>query len=173
MITQRVSPKKVGAWQGILMVLAIAALLMTATALVNVLKARTDPIWGQIGVLLLAGLGAYYLMRNYVLEYQYTVADGVFYIERIYGQRTKVMLQVPLGDILFVGEDRQAAAKWPQARVMVNATLGRPMEKREKVCFAYRKDGQVQLGLIQADEAIRKALYDEERRAAQAKEKWG
>lgn len=173
MTTQRVSPKKVKSWQGILMVLAIAALLLVATALVNVLKSRTDPLWGQISVLLLAGLGAYYIMRNFILEFQYTVSEGVLYIERLYGQRTKVMLQVPLSDILFLGEDKQAAAKWPQARIMVNATLRRPAEEMGKVCFAYRKDGQVHLGLLQANAQMQKAMFDPEKRQADAREKWG
>lgn len=173
MITQRVSPRKLKPWQGILIVLAIAVLLLAATALVNLLKSRTDPVWGQIAVLLLAGLGAYYIMRNFILEFQYTVSDGVFYLERLYGQRTKVMLQVPLSDILFLGEDKQAAAKWPQARIMVNATLRRPAEPIEKVCFAYRKDGQIHLGLVQANEAIKKAMFDLQRRQADAREKWG
>lgn len=128
MINPAVSPQKIKPWQGILMILAILALLLLATVAVNLLGRRVEPIWGQLAVLLVTGLGAYALMRNYVLEYQYTVSQGSFYIERLYGQRTKVMLQVPLSDILFLGQDKAAAAKWPQARIMIDATLSRPLE---------------------------------------------
>ena len=83
MITQRVSPQKIKPWQGILMILAILALLLLATVAVNLLGRRVEPIWGQLAVLLVTGLGAYALMRNYVLEYQYTVSQGSFYIERL------------------------------------------------------------------------------------------
>ena len=72
MITQRVSPQKIKPWQGILMIPAILALLLLATVAVNLLGRRVEPIWGQLAVLLVTGLGAYALMRNYVLEYQYT-----------------------------------------------------------------------------------------------------
>lgn len=173
MVTQRVSPVKIKPWQGILLVLAIAALLLTASTLVNLLAIRTNPLWGQISVLLLTGLGAWYLMRNYILEFQYTVNEGVFYIERLYGQRTKVMLQLPLSDILFVGTDKECAAKWPQARIMVNASLKKPLEPMETVCFAYRQNGQVQLGLVQPTPQMKKAMFDVEKRAQEAREKWG
>ena len=173
MITQRVSPQKIKPWQGILMILAILALLLLATVAVNLLGRRVEPIWGQLAVLLVTGLGAYALMRNYVLEYQYTVSQGSFYIERLYGQRTKVMLQVPLSDILFLGQDKAAAAKWPQARIMIDATLSRPLEPMAKICFAYRKDGQIHLGLVQANPQIQKAMFDPETRQRQAQEKWG
>ena len=44
MITQRVSPQKIKPWQGILMILAILALLLLATVAVNLLGRRVEPI---------------------------------------------------------------------------------------------------------------------------------
>jgi len=174
-ITQKVSPKKIGPLMGILIVLGILLLMLLATMGMNLVNRRlSNPIWGQLAVVAFAGFLAYTLMRGWILEFQYTVNGGVFYIERLYGQRSKVILQLPLGDILFVGEKQEAAAKWPGAKIMINATLAHPQEPAlPQTCFAYRKDGQVHLGILMANEDIKGAMFDAEQRRRDAREKWG
>jgi hypothetical protein len=175
MITQKLSPKKIGPLMGILVVLGIMLLVILAAAGMNLVNRRlANPVWGQLAVVALAGFVAYTLMRDWILEFQYTVNGGIFYIERLYGQRTKVLLQLPLNDILFVGDEKEAAAKWPGAKIMINATLSHPREPAlPKTCFAYRKDGQVHLGMLMANEDIKGAMFDVEQRRRDAREKWG
>ncbi|MDO4547858.1 MAG: hypothetical protein Q4D04_07170 [Clostridia bacterium] len=171
MITQNVSAKKISPLKGLIIVVAIAALIILGSFAGNIVAGRFGAIWGQITLILIAGAAALYIMRNVVVEYQYTVSDSVFYIERVYGKRSKVMLQIPLEDILYIGSREKAREKWPSARNMATATVKGNITP--VVTVAYRVKGEICLIAVQPDEEMKKAMFDPEKRARAASEKWG
>ncbi len=156
MITQNVKGKKLGAVEGILLIVAIAAGLFAAALAASFFARKGNAVWGQLGVWLLAGLCAFWLMKTLLAEYQYTIASGKFYIERVFGGHSRVMLEVALEDVLFIGGDKEAAGRYPDSRIEANATVsGSEIQKK---CMAYRAGGKVCLMLFQPDAAVEKAL---------------
>lgn len=171
MVTQNVSSKKVTPLMGILTIAIIAALLFAASFIGSFVSVRAGTVWGQIILVAVAACAAFYVMRYMIIEFQYTVSDDIFYIERIYGRRNKVLAQIPLSDVLYLGAREKALEKWPSARNMITATANGV--ECEKVCVAYRANGQVCLAIIQPNEEMKRALFDVEKRARLAKDKWG
>lgn len=155
MITQEVKPKKLSALEGVLLIVGMVAILVAASLLAGIVK-NVNPVWGQLAVFLLAGVCVFFLLRSVVVRYQYTVAQSSFYIERVYGRRSSVMLNVPLTDVLFIGTEAQAAQQFEGARIMVNATIAgydAPM-----VFLAYRAGNKTHLAKLQLNEEMQVAM---------------
>lgn len=171
MTEQRVKGKPISSAVGVLLVLAIALSMIIANALARLLAAYMPSYIPMIGVWLLAAMGVFLLMRGHIVEYNYTVSGGRFYIERIYGARGKLLLDVPLSDILALSDEAALRARWPK--------LGRALRATLKACdiqvraIAYRRDGQRRIALIQPDARIRALLWDAAARDAARIEKWG
>ena len=156
MITQNVRPKKLSPLEGILLILAIIAGLFAATLASNWLATRGQGLWGQVGVWLLTGLCAYFLMRSTTGQYQYTISNDQFYIERIFGQRGQVMLQLALSDVLMMGAEMEVAKQYPDTRIMTNATIS--SHEMPVQFMAYRQGKNVHLAKIQPNEELLERL---------------
>ncbi|MEG2622044.1 MAG: hypothetical protein RSC06_04005, partial [Clostridia bacterium] len=171
MTTQKLSAKQVTPLQGILLIAGIVATMFLMSVAGRLLRGYVPLVWVQLGVVALAALAAFYLMRHVIVEYQYTVADDSFFIERLYGRRSKIMLQIPLADALYLGTREAALEKWPGSRMNCNAIV-RGVALPVKT-LAYRKGGEMLLAQIQPDPALTKALFDLEKRKQKAEDKWG
>lgn len=171
MTEQRIKGRPIGSVEGILLVLAIALAMIVANALARLLSAYMPAYIPMIATWLLAAAGVFLLMRGHIVEYNYTVSGGQFYVERVYGARSKLLLSVPLGDILALSDEAKLRARWPE--------LGRALRATLKACdipvraIAYRRNHQRQIALIQPDERICALLWDDAVREAARIEKWG
>ena len=154
MITQSVSPKKLSPLEGMLLIAAIIAGLFAASLASNWLSSFGQGLWGQLAVWLLTGLCAYFVMRKILVQFQYTISEGVLYIERLFGKSSLIMLSLPISDVRFIGSDAQR--EYPDARLMLDATI--------KTCelpiisIAYQSKSNVYIMRFQPDAPLSKAL---------------
>ncbi len=171
MTEQRVKGKPIGSLAGMLLVLAIALAMIVANALSRLLSAYMPAIIPMAATWLLAAACVFLLMRGHIVEYNYTVSGGQLYVERVYGVRSKLLLNVPLSDILALDSESALRSRWPD--------LGRALRATLKSCaipvraIAYRKQNQRHIALIQPDERIASLLWDDAARAAAQRDKWG
>ena len=100
------------------------------------------------------------VMRLSVMEFRYTVDDGRFFIERVYGDHARIVHDIPLKDILAVGDQDEIFKKYGNGQSYDKATLRE--NKLPKKAIAYRREGAdaVRLMLIQPEELLLHALED-------------
>lgn len=170
MTEQRVKAKSIPPLKGILLILGVVVGLMLASFLGQILSQFVPPIWPSLIIWLLTGVFVVMLMREQIIEYNYTVNNGTLYVERLYGMRTKVLLTLRVSEIIAFGDEAQLREKYPQAKAIV-AVL-RAVELPRKA-IAYAKPGKVELCVLQPDAHMQALLWDPAIRAASAKEKWG
>lgn len=172
MIQQVVKPKPTTPLAGILLIAGLFVGLLAASFLGRVFDYMLRTNYCSIAVWLLAALTAVAVMRGRVMEYRYTVDSGRVYIERMFGKTySKILLNIPVTDILAYGEEAQLKGKYPAAKFTRKAWL--PGCTLPKIAYLYRKDGELEILLAQPDEAMQKALYDPEARKRSTVEKWG
>lgn len=171
MVHQEVHGKRTGPLEGILLIAGIVLGLLLLTVINNLLL---QWIWTPVFPALLylcAIAAALWLLRTRVREFHYTVNGGILYLERVYGARTHILLQIPLSDILLLGGQDEVGEKYPKARTVLNATT--PQCSLPVRVAAFRRDGSVQLVKMQPNPEMAAAIYDPEERARRAREKWG
>lgn len=171
MTEQRVKAGQITPLQGILLILAILAALLIASGAGAMLSGVIPGVWMQVAIWLVTGLFAFYLMRERIMEYNYTVSSGILYVERLYGIRSKVLLSLPINDIVALGDEKALRAAHPQLGRALNATLkGCPLPRK---AVTYKKKGAYEMVILQPDEHMTKLLWDEAARAATARDRWG
>lgn len=171
MVQQWVHAKKTTPLQGVLLVLGLLVGLMIASVVSNISVQLTGSNWFSLLIWLLAiGLGVW-LMRDRVLEYRYSVTEGMLYLERMYGQQAKLLLSLPVMEILEFGPAADLQARHPEIKNAMHLT--RPSCAYPKMAISYKKDGQLQLAILQPDPDMTAALWNEEARRLNHIEKWG
>ena len=116
--------------------------------------------YGGMAVWLIIVAEAVAVMRLSVMEFRYTVDDGRFFIERVYGDHARIVHDIPLKDILAVGDQDEIFKKYGNGQSYDKATLRE--NKLPKKAIAYRREGAdaVRLMLIQPEEPLLHALED-------------
>ena len=170
MTEQRVKSKSISPRNGILLILGVVLGLLLASFLSTILSQFIPPIWPSLCIWLITGLFVVMLMRNQIIEYNYTVNQGNFYVERLYGTRTKLLLNVRVSEIIAFGDEARLREKYPQARAIIAALHTVDLPRK---AIAYAKAGNVQLCVLLPDGQMQQLLWDAEARASSAQEKWG
>ena len=155
MITQDVKNPRLKGVGGILLIVAIMAIVFFALAISNILKPFIGALASTISVWAVGCLVALYVMRRYVVEFRYSADARRFRVERIYGDRARFMVEIPLNAIVKTGAPEEIRAAYPDAG-RENATLRDAT--LETVAIAYKTDGAIRILLAQPDERMRKRL---------------
>ncbi|MGI6173914.1 MAG: hypothetical protein ACOYI8_08480 [Christensenellales bacterium] len=139
MITQHIHAKKPGAGLGLLIVLGLFAGFLALVSVTNYFVQQTGI--GQISYLvILAAIAAgIVLMRKFILEYRYTLNESVLYFERLYGRQNRVLAQVPLRQILWIG-DREEIAEKIKEKIENTSDMTLPSCDIPHKALLYRKD---------------------------------
>lgn len=168
---QIVKAKPISSLMGILVVLLIVGGLYAASILSNALADMVGSNLVSGLVFVLALLVAIYLMREQILEYHYVVDRDNFYLERAYGQRSKIIESFPLLSITEIGEEKAMREKHAEIKNVHKMTLRAcPIEHK---AIVYNKDGRKQMVVLQPDEELLTLLWDDEARARNRDIKWG
>ena len=147
--------RRTTALQGILAILAAVA----AVALDGFLTSRLRPLLGGpiaaalfwiVGVVL-----ALVMMRRFVLSYAYLLAPGMVRVSFAYGRMERLMLDLYLNNVRYIGTLEEMKKRCPGARV-TRATL--PDAAYAPLAVAHRDDGKMAILLISPDDEIREAL---------------
>lgn len=164
MVQQRLKGRSVSPIQGVLIIAGIIFSIIFVSWLERVISLAAGLQYGGMAVWLIIVAEAVAVMRLSVMELRYTVDDGRFFIERVYGDHARIVHDIPLKDILAVGDQDEIFKKYGNGQSYDKATLRE--NKLPKKAIAYKKDGAeaVRLMLIQPEEPLLRAL---ERAAAE------
>lgn len=160
MVQQRLKGRTVSPVKGILLVSGIVLSIVLVSWLERLIALTTNIQYAGMAVWLLIVLEAMAVMRLSVMEYRYTVDDGRFFIERVYGDHARIVHDIPLSDIVAVGDQKEIFRTYGNGQSYDKAVLRESTLPTRAI--AYKKDGadSVKLILVQPDEAILGALSE-------------
>lgn len=171
MVQQTIHTKETKPLVGILMIVGIVAALTLASLVSKAMQMVTGNHVFSVAVWLVTIALGVFLLRDRVLEYRYTVVDGALFLERMHGQHAKLLLNLPVMDILSFGPFEEMQSKHPEIKNAMKPVLKGC--SYEKMAFTYREHGVLKMAVIQPNAEIRAALWDEEARRKDREEKWG
>ena len=159
---QRVSNPKLKWWQGIILIVGIVVILMVFQFFASVVSYMTGDM-NNMGIASIAfwifgGVIALYLLRRFIMEYEYTIEGINFKIYRIYsGIKPREGLSVITRNIEAVGTPEEIEGKFPGSHPSVYT---RKKAEIPVTAVAYREDGRLKVIHIQPEEAMLEKLRE-------------
>ena len=166
MIQQSLKGRSISRPAGALAVLGLAASIVLVRWIELALAMTTGFQYGAFAVWALIVAEAAFVMRLSVMGYRYTVSDGRFFVERVYGDHARIVHDIPLSGVLAVGGRDDVFRRYGNAQAYDRAVL-RGAECPEKaLAYAPGKgaDGAARLLLFQPNEEIFRALEEAARK---------
>lgn len=153
---QIVAHKKLGALQGILIVLGLFALLLFINYVAIELLARLlGYTAATFGFWILGGLVAWQVLRIYIVSFVYWLDEDVLRLSRKYGKRERFIEDVYLNNLLFVGSPEEAKKRYPDAKKVSAVHAG---TKDVVTAVVYQTSGGLRVARIQANDALKARL---------------
>ncbi len=159
---QRLANPKLKWWQGILLILGIVTILLAgqfaAAAYTYLSGFENAPLQASIVFWILGAVLALGIVRNFIMEYEYTLEGLTLRIDRIYGgMRPRMATQIITRKITFVGSPEDAQKKYTGAHP---SNYTRARADIEVLVVAYEDDKGIRLANMQPDEALRARLFE-------------
>jgi hypothetical protein len=159
---QRLANPKLKWWKGILLILGIVAILFAmqfaAAAYTYFSGFENAPVQASVAFLIFGIALAFLVLRNFIMEYEYTLEGLSFQIDRIYGgMRPRMAIQIVTRKITFVGTPEEAQAKYPGAHP---SSFTRSKAGIEVLVVAYEDKNGVRLINVQPDKKMRARLFE-------------
>ena len=104
-------------WEGILIVLAIALLVLAGNAVFSWLALRIGTL-ASVGFIAYGCAIAWFLLNWYALSFVYTATDDVLRICRAYGKRERFAADIWLNRVVAWGTPEDMKQRYPQAKVL-------------------------------------------------------
>ena len=150
---QRVSNPKLKWWQGMLLIVSIVAILMVFQFFATVISYMTGDMnnlgLASIAFWIFGGVIALYLLRRFIMEYEYVFEGINFRIYRIYsGIRPREAVNIITRSIEAVGTPEEIEGKFPGSHPSV---FTRTKSGMDVYAVAYRIDGRLKVVHIQPD----------------------
>lgn len=157
---QRLANPKLKWWQGILLILGIILILIAGqfAAASYAHLSGFENAYGQasVGFWIFGGIVAIFVIRQFIMEYEYTLENLTFRIDRIYGgMRPRMAIQIPSRKIRFIGTPEEAQERYEGVHP---SNFTRAKVGIEIVTVAYADKSGVRLIGIQPDEKLRARL---------------
>lgn len=117
MLKQKVYNRKLSDLQGFFVVLGLVIALIALNYLViDVLAKLLGYTAASIGFWVIGILLGLWVFHEFIEVYQYEMDEDILRLSRAYGKRTRLIEDIYLSRLIFVGDVQQAAAKNPGAR---------------------------------------------------------
>lgn len=157
---QRISNPKLKWWQGILLIVGIVVILTVFQFFAAVVSFMTgNPNSYAIASLafwIFGGVIALYLLRRFIMAYEYSLEGISFRISRIYaGLKPREALTIVTRSIEAVGTPEEIEGKYPGSHPGV---FTRKKTDIEVTALAYRTDGRLKVIHIQPEPDMRERL---------------
>ena len=158
MMKQVVEHKKIGAIQGILLIVGLVAILIVLNFLCgNYLSALIGYQPASLAFWVFGALIAMQMLRVYVVKYEYEMNADVLRLNRSYGKRPRHIEDIYLNRLLFVGDPEEAKQRHPKARKVsaMHGNVDLPV-----TAVVYRTADDTHMALIQANDELKARLME-------------
>ena len=153
---QTVAHKKLGSLQGLLLVLGLVALLVLINYVALELLAKyLGYAAASLGFWILGGFVAWQVLRIYITTFVYELGEDVLRLSRKYGKRERLIDDIYLSRLLYVGSPEEAKKRYPQA-VKVNAVQA--SAKLPVTAIVYQTSSGMRTALLQANDELKAKL---------------
>lgn len=157
---QRVSNPTLKWWQGLLLIMGIVVILMVFQFFATVVSYMTGDMnnYGiaSIAFWIFGGVIALYLLRRFIMGYEYVVEGINFRIYRVYsGIKPREAVNVITRSIEAVGTPEEIEGRFPGSHPMVYT---RKQSELAVYAVAYKVDGRLKVLHIQPDEKMLEKL---------------
>ena len=155
---QIVEHKKLGAIRGILLIAGLVAGLIVLNYLcLYHLSALIGYQPASLAFWILGGAVALWLLRVYVMKFEYEMDADVLRLNRSYGKRPRHIEDIYLNRLLYVGAPDEAKRRYPKARRVsaMHGSVDLPV-----TAVVYRTADSVHMALIQANDELRARLME-------------
>lgn len=153
---QTVYNKKLSSAQGFFAVLGLAAALIALNYLtIHVLAGLMGYTAASIVFWLVGAVIAIWVFQEFVNAYSYELGEDVLRLNHAYGKRDRIITDIYLSQLLFIGTPEEARAKYPQVKLL------RAYPKRSKAkrtALVYDSAAGKCMALLQANDALVSAL---------------
>lgn len=138
-----------------LLVLGAVCLIGLGNWLIPLLDLPPVLIQGTLYGLLIA-LG-YWVMRYRLTSHRYTLTDKAFFVTRLMGKSEKLMAEVPLAAIEYVGPYDEGKLKTLNCRMGPSVRAG---QLADTTMLIYREDGALRCLCLSAGEKLKERLTE-------------
>lgn len=159
MYQQVVQGKKISPLMGIVWVAGIVGIILVASFLAQLIAQVFALEYASLAVWLVAALLAVWIMQRRVMEYRYTINQGRLYLERKFGEHTKVLQQIELCDVSQLGPAEDLLPRFQKTGPINKLCLrDNPLPH---MLLVYRLQGAQKLALIQPDERMQQLIREQ------------
>jgi len=153
---QIVAHKKIGALQGVLLVLGLVAVLLALNFACSALLSRLIG-YNAASLLfwILGALVAWQVLRVFIAKFVYEMDEDVLRISRKYGRKERFIEDIYLSRLLFDGSPEEAKKRYSEAR-RVNAV--HPGVKDNVTAVAYQTSSGIRIALTQVNGEFKEKL---------------
>lgn len=158
MLKQTVGHSKLGAVRGIALVAALVAVLLFLNYVVlNFIADKVGYTAASISFWVIGGAIAFWMLRRFVLVYIYEIGGNVLRITRKYGKRERLIEDIYLNRIIYVGTPEEAKRRDPNAKVIkvVHSAV-----KTDKTAMLFNTSQGTETVIFQPDAEMRKRLVE-------------
>ena len=113
---QIVAHRKLTALEGVALIIALIAALLALNFVFSLLAPHIGANAASLLFWLAGGAVAYLMMRRYVAAFSYELGSGVLRICRKYGRRERMIEDIYLANLIFVGTPEEAEKRCPGAK---------------------------------------------------------
>ena len=153
---QTVAHKKLGNLQGLLLILGLLLVLVFFNYIFSVYVAKLVGYnFANVLFWVLGGVIAWQLLRTYIAFFIYEMDDDVLRITRKYGRKERLVEDIYLSRLLYVGSAEEAKKRYPQAK---RISAAQPGVKAAVTAVAYQSSAGARIALLQANDEIRETL---------------
>lgn len=152
---QIVAHKKLSALQGVALIIALIAALLALNFAFSLIAPYTGANAASLLFWLAGGAIAFFMMRVYVAAYSYELGADVLRICRKYGRRERLIEDIYLVKLVFVGTPEEAEKRNPGAKKL------RAVHKSESLpqtAVVYSTTGGMRIAYLQLNEELRAKL---------------
>ena len=152
---QTVAHKKLSALEGVALIIALIAALLALNYVFSLIAPYIGANIASLMFWISGGALAYLMMRRYVASFSYELGADVLRICRKYGRRERVIEDIYLANLIFVGTPEAAERRCPGAKKL------RAVHKSEglRVCaVAYGTSSGMRIAHLQLNEDMRARL---------------
>ena len=160
MIQQELKGRSISGALGVLVILGLVVSIILVSWIERAIAMTTGFQYGAFAVWALVIVEAAAIMRLSVLAYRYTISDGRFFVERVYGDHARIICEVSLGAVLAVGEKDGIFKRYGNAQAYDKAVMKKANLPEMALAYTREKSDMPGLLVIQPNEEILKALEE-------------
>ena len=158
MIHQSLKGRSLSPLKGILLIAGLAVSIVLVSWVERAIALSTGFQYGSFAVWILVVAEVMAVLRLSVMEYRYSLGEGRFFVERVYGGSARITHDIPLSRVLAFGPKEEIFRRYGNAQTYEKAVVKEIQLPEAAIAYTKENSDAPALLVIQPDEAMAAAL---------------